>query len=237
MNINNSNDLNNKDPIENNPIENDPIENDPIENDPIENDPIENNLTKLETTKVLTILQSSFTDNYLISIIIGAGNTDSDLIRHQPRYNIAFGGICLETNDETGLYGFSYYYPSNQFSQTIDILGDQIGLIAVDWSVCCDLSFIDIKTLLDKINSSGSIYIPLRNIKTVFGQYLDDILNRSTEIKELNMKIINKMLTNSKINMEIMMNNSELLYPINKYNLTDPGDRIYDISYAKFTKI
>ena len=202
-----------------------------------ENNPIENNLTELETTKVLTILQSSFTDNYLISIIIGAGNTESDLIRHQPRYNIALGGICLEKNDETGLYGFPYYYPSNQFSQIIDILNDQIGLIAVDWSVCCNLSFLDIKTLLDKINSSGSIYIPLRNIKTVFGQYLDDILNSSAIIKESNMNIINKMLSNTKINMEIKMNNSELLYPINKYNFTDLEDRIYGISYARFTKI
>jgi hypothetical protein len=217
MDLNNSNDLNNKDPIE--------------------NDHIENNLTELETAKVLTILQSSFTDNYLISIIIGAGNTDSDLIRHQPRYNIAFGGICLEINDDKGLFGFPYYYPSNQFSQTIDILGDQIGIIAVDWSVCCDLSFLEIKTLLNKINSSGSIYIPLRNIKTVFGQYLDDILNSSAIIKESNMKIINKMLSNSKINMEIKMNNSELLYPINKYNATDSEDRICDISYAKFTRM
>ena len=77
------------------------IKDDLTENDLIENDLIENDLTELETTKLLTILQSSFTDNYLISIIIGAGNTDSDLIRHQPRYNIALGGICLETNDET----------------------------------------------------------------------------------------------------------------------------------------
>ena len=231
MDLNNSNNL-----IENDLIKDDLTKDDLIKDDLTENDLIENDLTELETTKLLTILQSSFTDNYLISIIIGAGNTDSDLIRHQPRYNIALGGICLETNDETGLYGFPYYYPSNQFSQTIDILNDQIGLIAVDWSVCCNLSFLDIKTLLDKINSSGSIYIPLRNIKTVFGQYLDDILNSSAIIKESNMNIINKMLSNTKINMEIKMNNSELLYPINKYNLTDPEDRIYKISYAKFTK-
>lgn len=200
-------------------------------------DNLTDNLTDIEITKIITILESSFNDNFLVSIIIGSGNINSDLERHLDKYNIAFGGLCSETGDKKGLYGFPYYYPSNQFNQTINILGNKINLITIDWSVCCDLKFNEIISLVYKINENGSIYIPLRNIKTVFDNYFDDILNKSADIKDSNIKIINKILLDSKINMEIKMNNSDLLYPINKYNKNDPEDRIYNMSYAKFTRI
>ncbi len=187
-----------------------------------------------ETFKLCKLLQLSYDYNHLLSVIIGAGNTNSDYSRHHKLYNIALGGECSDDGDASGLYAFPYYVPSEQFNQIINIIGDRIGMIAIDWSVCCEFSIQQIVSLMKQLNKKIVMYIPYRNIKTVFNRYMDDVIKyKEKNAKEIELTL--KHTQKSNIIMEFFNDNSDKKYPIKERDIHDNGiDIIYKISYAKF---
>ena len=197
------------------------------------------NLSDEDRLKAITLLQHSYDDNYLISIIIGAGNTSHDFIRHGRRYNVTFGGVCSEEFNVKGVYCYPYFVPSKQFDLIINIIGERVGLIAIDWSVCCELKIHDIVLLMSKLNRDCELYFPYRNILDQTGSNFNDII-KGLSIKNQftidKMKVIENILNTYNINMELFHDNHDLKYPIAPYGaIDDENDLIRSIDYAKFS--
>lgn len=190
---------------------------------------------EMDMMKMCRLLQSSYDYNYRVQIIIGAGNTDTDFDRHHLRYNIAIGGNVSNEGDAKGLYAFSFYVPSDPFDQMIDILGDRIGMITIDYSVCCELDAHYIVGLMNRLNRNAVIYIPYRNIRTIFNNNFEDMMAN----KERNKRIIDltiKRFVKNGIIMEMCDDNMDQRYPIEKRGILCNGmDIINYMSYAIFS--
>lgn len=189
----------------------------------------------LDDTKVCRLLQSSYDYNYLVQIIIGAGNTDTDFDRHHKRYNIAIGGNVSDAGDAKGLVAFPFYVPSAPFDQMIDLLGDRVGMIAIDYSVCCTLDPMYIIGLMRRLNKNAVLYIPFRNIRVIFSYNFEDIMAH----KERNRRIISmtvKQFIKNGIVMEMFDDNMNRRYPIEKIDILQNGvDLTNHMSYAIFS--
>jgi len=184
--------------------------------------------------KIARLLQSTSEYNTRLQIIIGAGNTGTDLARHRYRYNIALGGETSREGDQMGLFAFPFHVPSEEFEQMIDVLGKEINQITIDISVCAYINIRDIIRWIPLLHPDIVMYIPYRNLITSLLVHLDDIVQRNDI---LNINKVKKQFNRAGIMVEFFDTNLDLKYPIEKRGISgqDGNDIVTSIGYIKLS--
>ena len=101
-------------------------------------------------------------DKRPLRMIIGAGNTGSDLVRHADVFDLAVGGeIDEECKDLLAVHSWT---GTPDWEYLLDVVGGMFDRLVVDWSVCSAFSSTDVAGIMSRLHDKASMYLPLRNL-------------------------------------------------------------------------